>query len=72
MAILTCPVVMHEHRYGSNDPVIDTNEYVTFRWSCPDCDQRSFATFATPAEAEHYLTSHLGRYCKGVDHREAL
>lgn len=66
MSVLTCPVVMREHRYGSNDPVMDTHEYRTFRWLCSDCRQRSLCTFATPDEAELWLASHLTGYCKGA------
>jgi hypothetical protein len=68
MAVLTCPVIMREHRYGSNDPVMDTHEYRTFRWFCSLCNQRSLCTFATPEEAQRYLVNHLsGGYCKGAE-----
>jgi hypothetical protein len=66
VTILRCPVVMHEPRPGSTIGTCDDNEYVTYRWYCEVCEQRSLCTFRNPTEADRYLASHHAHYCKGV------
>lgn len=48
---------------GSTTGTVVTTRWVSWSWLCPACDQASFATFPSEAEAEEAFARHTDGRC---------